>query len=257
MARPAKSYRQDLRELVHGKSHGRVTENDVVLSVVPLDPGTGESLVGRRRATLSLVQFLQEITRQDRVLLAEVPGGMSHGLSQENPSDAVAERDKLGPPDARRPDRITPGPLDMADHRQRAPLGVRQQPLRQARDEPLIGNRDRSLVSVGQVVVERRGPGTIACVHEGHQTLKPSIVVDIRCAEIITQANRAKPGPILAKEGPLRRPLFLVLLGPANAVRGREQEPGPAPAPDGGRSTSLSLALVASRPLRQSERKPC
>ena len=61
MARPAKTCRQDLTalQLVHGKSHGRVTEDDVVLSVVSLDPGTRESLVGRGRATLSLVQLLQ------------------------------------------------------------------------------------------------------------------------------------------------------------------------------------------------------
>src|SRR5271157_1148374 len=151
---------------------------------------------------------------------------MSHGLSQENPADAVAEGDELGP-DARRPDRITPGALDMTDHRQRAPLGMRQEPLRQARNEPLVGNRDWFLVPVGQEVVERRGPGAIAGEQEGHQTMESSVIGNVWGAEVITRANRAEPGPILTEECSLRHSLVLMSLGPAHAVRGREQERGP------------------------------
>ena len=76
-----------------------------------------------------------------------------------------------------RADRVAPGPLDVADHRQRASLGVRQQPLRQARDEPLSAIGTGPWLWVGQVVVKRRGPGTIACEHEDNQTVKPSVVV--------------------------------------------------------------------------------
>ena len=126
----------------------------------------------------------------------------------KDPADTVPKRDELRP-DTGWADRVAPtAVLDVADHGQRPPLRVREQSLRQARDERLVGDRDRSLAPVGQEVVERRGPGAIAGEQEGYQSMDSSRIGDVRRTEVIARPDRAEPGPILYSSAPVELPWF-------------------------------------------------
>ena len=144
--------------------------------------------------------------------------------------EEVAERDELRP-EALRPDRVAPGPLDVTEHRQGRAVGVRQQPLRQRRDERPLGDRPRPSASVwaprlvvDQEGVERRRAGAVAGEVEGDHPMHEGVVGDVGGGQVMLRPHRAETRPVLAEQRPLRRGLPLVPHRPAHAMRRGEEE---------------------------------
>ena len=76
-------------------------------------------------------------------------------------------------------ERVAPGPLDVADHRQGATPRVRQQPPRQRGDEGVRGDLGAAPERLVGEVVELRGPGPVAGEVEGDQAVQLGIGSDV------------------------------------------------------------------------------
>ena len=114
------------------------------------------------------------------------PSRAANRLAIEDAADQVAERHDLRT-DARRHDRIAPGPLDMADHRQRSPLGMREEPLRQGGNERTLGHGERSLAAIAQARAGSGGGRRVRPLVFGtpwdQGRVLPTIIMDLRVGQ--------------------------------------------------------------------------
>ena len=181
----------------------RVADDSVVPGVVVGHPHARKLRRVRLLAELDFFQFAAQDGGQLAIAFVEVLQGQTDRFPFHELAQRALESSELRPgliPHKRRRE----GPLDVADHGQRAALRVAEQPLGQASDERVgreLGSRCRA---AGEVVEPRRA-GAEAGEVEGDHPQQPGVVAHVLGCQVVIVGDLLLPdegsGPVAAEKG--------------------------------------------------------
>src|SRR5215210_4791589 len=208
-----------------GDPHRGIADDRVVAGIVAGDPEIREPRLVELLAEPYGLHFRREIGGELGVPLVEELHRIAHRLSCEQTPEGALEDADLGT--CVRPHQgETPGPLHMADDRQRPTARVPEQPLRQATQKRAWRERPSFPLAFADEVVPARSAGAEAGEAESDQTVYVGLLSHVLGRKVVLAVDAAglRAGPVLANQGALPFSLLGIAGGEAQAMAGGEEE---------------------------------